>query len=339
MVDKQRQAAANARWRRMTLEERKSAVAKAQHARWDRQKVMICSRQGEVRIGDVTLQCAVLEDGRRIISERGFCEAINHTRRGGDYREKYIQQESSEPLPVYVPEEVARYLSPSSLKKLAEPIRYRRTKDFGIPAVGVDASVIPDLCEAYLQARDDGVLLDKDIKKAVVAQKLIRAFARIALVALIDEATGYQVEREKDELQKLLNKYIAEEFRPYTPIFPTEFYIQVFRLKGMSVQSVKKRPSYFGRITNEVVYDRLLPGILNKLRELNPVQDGVRKRKHHQHLSDDIGVQHLKNHLLAVIVLMKAAISWKEFEGMLDRAIPKPTSEESPTPLLVADTP
>mgnify|MGYP003561277120 CR=1 FL=1 len=52
----------------------------------------------------------------------------------------------------------------------------------------------------------------------------MRAFARVGITALVDEATGYQYERENDELQKILKAYISEELLPWQKRFPDIFY-------------------------------------------------------------------------------------------------------------------
>ena len=84
------------------------------------------------------------------------------------------------------------------------------------------------------------------------------------------------------------------------------------------------RPGVVGRYTNDIVYERLAPGILEELQRLNPSQeDRGRARKHHQYLTDDIGHPALAQHLHAVIGLMRASATWDQFRTLLDRAFPK----------------
>lgn len=84
------------------------------------------------------------------------------------------------------------------------------------------------------------------------------------------------------------------------------------------------RPGVVGKYTNDIVYERLAPGILEELRNINPKQDdGSRVRRHHQFLTEDIGHPALAQHLHAVIGLMRASASWEQFKSMLDRAFPK----------------
>jgi hypothetical protein len=80
---------------------------------------------------------------------------------------------------------------------------------------------------------------------------LVRAFAKVGIVALVDEATGYQYDREKDALQKILEQYISPELLPWEKRFPDEFYREIFKLKGwdFTVNGINKRPSIIGKWT------------------------------------------------------------------------------------------
>jgi hypothetical protein len=100
----------------------------------------------------------------------------------------------------------------------------------------------------------------------------------------------------------------------------------MFRLKNWNFNPLSvKRPGVIGHYTNDIVYNRLAPGILNKLQELNPKsKKGSRKGKHFQHFTDDYGLPELKDHLTKVMFLMDAAGNdWRLFMTLLDRAAPK----------------
>ena len=85
-----------------------------------------------------------------------------------------------------------------------------------------------------------------------------------------------------------------------------------------------KAPNVGGKLTNDVVYERLAPALLAELESRNPKDDrGRRKSTHHQWLTEDIGHPALAQHLHAVIGLMRASHDWKQFHAMLDRAFPK----------------
>ena len=83
------------------------------------------------------------------------------------------------------------------------------------------------------------------------------------------------------------------------------------------------RPGVVAHWTNDLVYNRLAPGILRELRRRNPSTKGRRKQKHHQWLTEDIGHPALAQHIHAIIVLMRTADTWEEFQDRVDRALPK----------------
>ena len=90
----------------------------------------------------------------------------------------------------------------------------------------------------------------------------------IGITALVDEATGYQYEREKDELQKILKAYISEELLQWQKTFPEKYYQEIFRLNGwdFTLSSIKKRPGVVGIWTNKLIYEQLPKGCLKSLK-------------------------------------------------------------------------
>ena len=94
--------------------------------------------------------------------------------------------------------------------------------------------MLVDLCEAVLAARSAGRLQKQQEHVARRAEILIRGFARIGIIALVDEATGYQEIRERRALATILEKFIAKELQPWTRTFPYEFYQLIYKLKGWS---------------------------------------------------------------------------------------------------------
>lgn len=315
-----------ARAESMTASERKALASRAAHARWKKVKdsIVVATHEGEWKLGDLRIPCAVLEDGRRIFSERGLSDAFAHVRSGGEYKKRREQPES-ERLPVFLNQSIAQHLSTTARERLSSPIRYRRSDGFSVPAWGIEAELLPELCDAYLAAREHGQLSTAaGLRKAQAAERLLRALAKVGVVALIDEVTGYQFERDRDELQRLLEKYVSEDFRPWSRKFPGEYYSEIFRLRGMKMADARRKPQWLGHVTNNIVYDRLLPGIRERLVEVNPVlESGHRARKHHQHFTEQTGTEHLQKHIGHVVILMKAAKSWDEFMSLLDRALPK----------------
>ena len=137
---------------------------------------------------------------------------------------------------------------------------------------------------------------------------LLRGFARVGIIALVDDVTGYQEIRARNALATILEKFIAQELQPWTKTFPYDFYKQIFRLKRWSGPEGVKRPSIIGHYTNDIVYARIAAGVLDELQTKNPtLPSSHRKNKHHQWFTPEPGHQKLKEHLAAVIALMRAA--------------------------------
>ena len=188
------------------------------------------------------------------------------------------------------------------------------------------------LCEVYLSARDANSLTKSQLPLAIVSEMLVRSLSRIGIIALVDEATGYQEERERDAIQKLLAIYLSEERLKWAKMFPDEFYKQLFRLRGWTYRPLSvRRPQIVGKLTNQLVYEKLPPHVLDELKRLNPVKNkktGRRGAAHFQHLSADIGQQDLRDHLLQLIAIMRISSNWSSFQRNFARAFPPPEGEQ-----------
>jgi hypothetical protein len=153
----------------------------------------------------------------------------------------------------------------------------------------------------------------------------MRALSRVGVIALVDEATGYQAVRDREELHRILAAYIHDELLPWTKRFPDEFYRELFRLRGWPYNPPSlKRPQLVGKLTNELVYNELPEGVLDDLRKKNPVvaRDGRRRYKHHQFLTVDVGNPHLEKQVTAVMTLMRVSPTWSRFKKLFARAFP-----------------
>lgn len=137
--------------------------------------------------------------------------------------------------------------------------------------------------------------------------------------------------RLASETQKLIDrirkKYIRDDEKmSWQKTFPDEFYEQLYKLKGWdhTGTTFHSRPSIVGKYTNDIVYERLAPGILEELRRKNPVgENGNRSVRHFQWLTTDTGLPHLRRHLEGVIALMRAAEDWRHFKELISRSYPK----------------
>lgn len=278
---------------------------------------------GELKFGNIVIPCAVLEDGRRLLTQQGFLQAIGRARsaKGG-------QGASVDKMPAFMAAKNLKPFVSDELVGSTKPILFRSQR--GNKAFGYPAELLPRVCDVYLTAREAGVLQDKQYPIAAKCEVLVRGLATVGIIALVDEATGYQYDRNRDALNKILEAYIAKELLPWAKRFPDEFYRQLFRLRDWQYNPISvKRPVFVGKLTNQLVYEQLPDGVLDELKHKNPRDEkGRRKHKHHQFLTEDIGNPHLERHIASVTTLMRAAADWRGFLRLFNRAFQKPYQEE-----------
>ena len=285
-------------------------------------KVIAGEPERPLVIGDIEIPAYVLEDETRVLSQRGFLGSLGMsgggvTRRSDGAPQLAVLLRSATLAPHVAGETLARALSPI----LFTPPHGGRT------AYGYPATLLTDICDVVLAARVARDLHSNQMHIAERCEVLVRGLARVGIIALVDEATGYQRIREERALATILERFIAAELQPWTRTFPYAFYEQIFRLKGWGSAEGMPRPSVIGHYTNDFVYDRMAPGVLAELRSRNPVlPQGWRRNRHHQWFTPEYGHPTLKEHIAAVTVLMRAAASWEGFKRSLDRALPKPDS-------------
>jgi hypothetical protein len=326
MVERDKQKAGKiggARRAEILPPERRSAIAaQAAIARWanEGKPPPILAKYGAtdrpLRIGDIEIPCYVLADGTRVLAQRGLQAGIGLSEGGGKTGARRIAElmASLAEKDIDVRGLVARANS---------PIRFMPPHG-GNPADGYEATILPDICAVLIDAQQRGKLGKHREHLAVRAAQLQHGFATVGIIALVDEATGYQDLRARDALAKILEKFVAKEIRPWVKTFPAEYYKQIYRLNGWEYDEKAGRPSVIGHWTNNIIYKRLAPGVLEKLKELTPrAPSGGHKNKLFQRLTDDVGHPKLREHLAAVVMLMKYSPNWKVFMDRLDQEFPQ----------------
>lgn len=313
----------HARANRLTPERRSEIARAAGIARQAKsagsvEKASHGSSDHPLKIGNVEIPCYVLEDGRRVLSLGGMVKALGMSIGGtsGRQGDRLYQFATSKILSPHVHNDL--------VSRMENPIRFQAPTG-GTPATGYEATILPDLCEAVLAAREARALRTDQLHIAKQCEILVRGLARVGIIALVDEVTGYQHDRAKDALTKILEAFIAKELQPYITTFPGDFYSEMFRLRGLDYPSTSvKRPQYFGVLTNDVVYKRLAPGVLNELKKVTPrTESGRPKAKYFQSLTGNTGYPKLREHLGSVVTMMKLSNDWHDFMMKLDRFHPR----------------
>ncbi len=194
----------------------------------------------------------------------------------------------------------------------------------GNTADGYEATILPDICAVLIDAHQQGKLGKHREHLAIRAAQLQHGFATIGIIALVDEATGYQDFRQRDALAKILERFVAKELRPWVKTFPSEFYKQIYRLNGWPYSESAGRPGVIGHWTNNIIYKRLAPGVWEELKRLTPKSpSGNHKNKLFQRLTEDVGHPKLREHMSGVLMLMKYSPDWQIFMERLDKELPQ----------------
>jgi hypothetical protein len=314
-----------ARAAKLTQEERSAIARKGAMAKKANKnsiglpRAVFGSRDNPLMIGDLSVGCYVLEDGTRILTQESFLTVLGRAAKakGGHGVRTVVDN-----LPPFLAAANLKPLIDIEITKSTTPIEF--ISPTGAKVYGYAAELLPEVCRVYLSARDNGVLLPSQEHIAERADMLVRSLASIGIVALVDEATGYQEVRDKKALSALLDKYLLQEFAKWAKRFPDTFYKEMFRLRGWEYPTISGgKPGVVGRFTMDIVYHRLAPGLVKELETRNPkVDNGRRKSTHHQWLTEDVGHPALSEHIHAVTGLMRAADDWDQFKRMLDRSFP-----------------
>ena len=210
-------------------------------------------------MGETIIPCYVLTNGTRVLSGNAMQNALKlqeeHETKSGTRLVRYLNQKTLETF-IYKDKSLDHY-NPIECYKGNQKIN------------GYEATILADICEAFLEARNN---INLSTRQKIIADQceiLIRGFARVGIVALIDEATGYQYESERFELQKILTAYVSEEILKWQLTFRDDFYQEIFRLWDLPFipKYIKNKPSFIGKLTIKYIYDQMPRGVIEKVKE------------------------------------------------------------------------
>lgn len=263
---------------------------------------------GTLTVGEDKIPCYVLENGERIFSLKGVVVALIGTD-GGQLAE-YIKVKSIKP---FLPEE----LIPAENGQIPALIRFDTGgAAFAQNAVGVPVERFMDICIAYSTALQESSKPESEIKIterqheiAIKANSFLRACAKTGIIALVDEATGYQYDRAADALQFKLNLFLEDEMRKWEKTFPDQLWAEFGRLTNWSGPA-HKRPKYWGKLVMELVYGYLDKDVAAWLKENAPKPIGG--KSYHRWLSEQYGLKKLVEHLWQLVGMASACNSMEE---------------------------
>jgi hypothetical protein len=281
-------------------------------------------KEGKIRVGDAVLPCAVLDNGERVLTQQGVLSALGRARaaKGGegasvDKGAAFLRAKNLAPF-------ISQELLMSTKAIEFKPLKGGYTPKGGAVSIayGFQATAFPEILKVYIDAKKAGKLHAAQEKIADLAKRMLSALPKVGMVALVDEATEYQKDRSHDELQRILEAYVLPEHRPWVQTLPREFTKELYRVYGWNTDT-QRGPRYAGKLTRKLLYEYLPVPVLPELDRLNPPKEGKswqRPRKHHQHLSTQIGLEHFKGQLSGVMALLRASPNKRVFESLFERA-------------------
>lgn len=307
-----------ARANALTKEQRSEFAKKAAAARWN-PTGPVATHEGTLKIGNAEIRCYVLENGERVLSTRGIMKALGRTWRG----RKYTGTE----LPVFMEANNLKPFINNELGLVLSPRQIRTNR--GVASEAFAAEILPVVCDIYLRARELNVLTGPQLVVAQQCEVLVRALSKVGIIALVDEATGFQAVRPQDALQQYLELLVMKELAVWAKKFPDEFYENIYKLRGWQWPGMaKNRFSVVAHYTKDLIYERMAPGLLKELQEKSPKDEkGQRENKLHQWLSPDLGDPMLANHMQSILTLQRLSIAngwgWQKFMNMVNQVMKK----------------
>jgi hypothetical protein len=311
-----------ARAESLTKQQRAAIASTAAKAMWEKKRALqspdripLALYQGDLVIGAQSIDCYVLDNQKRVIHKRGMAKALSLKSTGGNAFLKTMGRKS-----------LGSNLPDSIWEKINNPLIFKPLS--GDPGHGYECTVLIDICVALSEAYRNGKLHPSQAFLGLQAETIIRAAAKLGIVALVDEATGYIADKRKEEYRELFRDFIRDEFRQYKSEFPDQFFDMIYGLYSLPrIKGSKKHPQFFGRFIRRYIYEPLASSngaILEMLDEKNPVVyvNGGRRYKMFQFLSDVVGMNALRSHIWQVVGIGNSVKTRASFERAFLNAFP-----------------
>jgi hypothetical protein len=279
-------------------------VVDAESASQNGRPIPVARWRGAITIGATDIQCYVLDDGRRVVTRAAALSVLTDGKGGGKL-EQYLEVES---LRGFVPSGFSEELIEFDIPGVTVSTKTTR---------GISAEAFIEICQAYVSAFESNALTtERQREIAIKAAMFLAACAKLGLIAMIDEATGYQYERASDALQIKLKLFLAEEMRKWEKTFPDQLWEQFGRLTNWK-GSLHSRPKYWGNLVMELIYQYLDPDVAEWLRTNAPKpQHG---RNYHQWLSEQYGLRRLVEHIWKVVGIASTCATMDDLRREMQR--------------------
>jgi hypothetical protein len=290
----------------------------------NKETLLRATHSGQIEIAGFKIDCYNLSNGERALSRIGFLKAIGRRGKAKGGR----RYDSEFQTPVFLTASNIKGLITNDIIENSKPIMFSDLT--GNESIGYRANLLPATAYLFAEALDRGLLKTNQKHIGEQSKILVKGFLNVSIISLVDEATGYQYDRERNELQSILKAYISEELMPWQKRFPDIFYREIFRLNGWdyTVRNIHNKPSVVGAWTNKLIYGQLPKGVLDELKRKTPKSlAGHYLARFHQSLTEDIGNPHLHAQLSSVIAVMQISDEWKQFISNFNKLVSRRTGQ------------
>jgi len=258
---------------------------------------------GAIRFGEAEVDCYNLDDGRRVISQRGVVRALSSGGPGGG-RDRGDLLRYLERLPT---ESSAILAAPSAEVAFVLPS--------GTVAHGRDAEWFIDLCNAYLDAAIAGSLHPKQRHIAAQARVIVAACSKVGIAALIDEATGFQYVREHGILGDIFARALRDKPAQWARAWQDDVIdalCRTFRIQRLG----KEFPAPLMGVVGKLYRTLLGADVYDELRRRNP--PGEDRDIHTQWMSDEV-LAAMRDHMGVIRAFAMVCDSKLQFWERLER--------------------
>jgi hypothetical protein len=272
------------------------------------------SHRGQLLIADIRIDCAVLDNGMRVLTASSILKAFGCTA----IEESSGLEILSTKLPLFLAKNnLERYVNQYFIFKY-KPIFYLDNKQ---KKTAYNANLLPKLCGLYLLARRNGDLYTTQIKIATRSEIILSTLAQVGIMSLIDEVTGYQIDRRHEALRILITSYIPKEFQKLIELLSDSFYTELDWLYSSSHKHFKslKRPQEYARFIKKYIFEEIESEfIINNLDVVLFSSNLDCKSKFHYWLSSE-GVSSLLSKIHFIQELMKKYSNIRDFRFAMSK--------------------
>lgn len=220
---------------------------------------------GNLNLGGISIPCAVLENGTRVMSGSGIYRCFAEMGSSALRMQEKMQDEDCGNIPVFA---AFRSLQPFINGRFDSVVETKYISVSGVESTGYPIESLVEICKVWIEARNSGSLkTGKLLEKADKAQMLINSFASVGITALVDEATGYQSSREADALQKMFRDTFLIEQATWQKTFPDSFFESLAKIYNLEIKA-GHGPGFVGHIINSTIYKKLNPDMVAEIKSL-----------------------------------------------------------------------